>query len=118
MGTDSMGRSVMFRPIRARTPPRSGSRLRRKAIQSAIGFVRDGCVWELFFDLLINAGGLLRIGLAEQARKFEQDQRARHERGRFICQGAVDLDGLLGLAGTRINRSEEHTSELQSHVNL
>src|SRR4051812_50151184 len=30
----------------------------------------------------------------------------------------ADLSGVLGLSPARIARSEEHTSELQSHVNL
>src|SRR5690242_21269058 len=38
--------------------------------------------------------------------------------GMLICPGADHSDGLLDITMAHSARSEEHTSELQSHVNL
>jgi hypothetical protein len=57
-----------FQLIRANGNPPGESGLRRNGVQAAIGFVGHGGVWKLFFDLLIDRGGFLRIGLTQQTR--------------------------------------------------
>ena len=74
-----MGRSVMFHLIRGNARVRSGSGFRRKRIQAAIGLIRDGGVREFLLYLLVNCGGLGRIGIAKDASKFQKDQRPRHK---------------------------------------
>ena len=73
-----------FRLIHANGNPRNGSGFRRNRVQTAIGLVRHGGIRKFFLDLLVECGGFLRIGLAQQTRQFQEDQRTRHEHGRLV----------------------------------
>src|SRR5712664_2536951 len=48
------------------------SRLGRKRVQPAIGCFRNGAIREFFFDLLVEAGGVLRLGSAKQGCELQQ----------------------------------------------
>jgi len=73
-----------FQLIRANGKLRGGSGLRRNRAQTAIGFVRHGGIRKFLFNLLVNRGGLLRIGFAQQTRQFQEHKRTRHEHRRFV----------------------------------
>jgi hypothetical protein len=58
--------------IRANGKLPSGSGFRRNGVQTAIGFVGHGRIRKFLFDLLVDCGGFLRIGLAQQTRQFQE----------------------------------------------
>src|SRR5258708_12918267 len=95
VGTGSMGRSIIFRLTRANACPRNGSGFRRKRIQTAISLIRNGSIWEIFFDLLVDTNGLFRIRIAKEARKFQQYQWPRHKCTLLIGQITETLYVLL-----------------------
>src|SRR5438046_2033834 len=66
--TDVMDKSERFGKLRVQTQSKSG--LRQKRIKAAIGWIRNHGVRKFLFDLLVDAGGLLRIGIAKDACKF------------------------------------------------
>src|SRR5260370_13596140 len=98
-----MGRSVIFRLIRANCYARRGSGFRRKSIQAAIGLIRNGGVRKFLLNLLVDAGSLFWVGIAKDAGKFQQHKRPRHENALLVRQSTKGFDRILGLASAGVN---------------
>src|SRR5580700_10519021 len=87
---------------RERSP---GSGLWREFFQAAVRFLRDRRVGKLFFELLVDAGGFLRIALAQGLGKLQQNERARHEDRGMFRQVAEHLGGLGCFSSALVNHS-------------
>src|SRR6202521_534482 len=82
---------------------RISSGFRRKSAEATIGFFRNHGIGKFLLDLLIYVDGFLRLGLPQNAGKFEQYQRPGNEDELLVREGAVDFYGVVRFAGARID---------------